>query len=209
MPTIAKEFAEIYGNNGPLGKKNASINNMLKNIVPNQNFLNNVVEGYNKNMNKPIANDLKKPFQFPYLTVFFIVLFLILCIVLYLNRDNIRQLYSKLTTPTVKPEEPIKKPEEPKPEEPKIQELSEENINQNEMKKNEKLKKIENGGVNQLNQKLNQNYKPEQIVKENSYCYIGYDNGQRECTNVFEGDICMSGEVFPKMEICINPHLRP
>ena len=204
MPTIAKEFAEIYGNNGPLGKKrNASINNMLKNIGPNENFVNNMVEDYNKNMNKPVSNDLKKPFSFPYLTVFFIVLFLILCIVLYLNRVTITQFFSKLIKP--KPEEPIKKPEEVKTETPDSQDK---NIKQKESEEKEKLKKIENGGVKQLDKKINENYRPEQIVKENSYCYIGYDNGQRECTNVFDGDICMSGELFPKIDICINPHLR-
>ena len=44
-------------------------------------------------------------------------------------------------------------------------------------------------------------------VKENSFCYIGYDDGQRVCTNAFEGDTCMSGQIFPKMDICINPRL--
>ena len=215
MPTIAKEFSEIYGNNGPLGKRNASINNMLKNISPNQNFVNNMVEDYNKNMNKPVSNDLKKPFEFPYLTVFFVTLFFVLCVVIYLNRETITQFFSKLVKP--KPEEPIKKPEEVKPEEVKPKEVKQDevkpdsqdkNIKQKEAEEKEKLKKIENGGVKQLDKKLNENYMPEQIVKENSYCYIGYDNGQRECTNVFDGDICMSGELFPKMEMCINPNLR-
>jgi len=39
--------------------------------------------------------------------------------------------------------------------------------------------------------------------------YIGYDDGQRVCTNAFEGDTCMSGQIFPKMDICINPRLTP
>jgi len=210
MPTIAKEFSEIYGNNGPLGKRNASINNMLKNISPNQNFVNNMVEDYNKNMNKPVSNDLKKPFEFPYLTVFFVVLFFILCVVVYLYRETITQFFSKLVKP--KPEEAIKKPEDAKTDEVISEDVKpdsqDKNIKQKEAEEKEKLKKIENGGVKQLDKKLNENYRPEQIVKENSYCYIGYDNGQRECTNVFDGDICMSGELFPKMEICINPHLR-
>jgi hypothetical protein len=63
--------------------------------------------------------------------------------------------------------------------------------------------------VNQLNEKINtvSPFKQEQLVKENSYCYIGTDNGQRECTNAFEGDVCMSGQIFPKMASCINPRL--
>ena len=82
-------------------------------------------------------------------------------------------------------------------------------IKENEKKENDKYKQIKQGGINELNEKLNKKYRPEQIVKENGYCYIGYENGQRECTNVFEGEICMSGEIFPKLDICINPHLRP
>ena len=85
----------------------------------------------------------------------------------------------------------------------------EKNIKEKEKEQNEKNKKIKEGGLNELNKKLNANYSQNQIVKENSYCYIGYENGQRECTNVFDGDICMSGEIFPKMDICINPRLRP
>ena len=67
-----------------------------------------------------------------------------------------------------------------------------------------------NGGVNQLNEKINtvSPFKQEQLVKENSYCYIGTDNGQRECTNAFDGDVCMSGQIFPKMATCINPRLH-
>jgi hypothetical protein len=66
-------------------------------------------------------------------------------------------------------------------------------------------------GVDNLNDKLNQisPYTKEQNVNQNSYCYIGYDNGQRECIEAYAGDICMSGEIFPSMDVCINPTLRP
>jgi len=40
------------------------------------------------------------------------------------------------------------------------------------------------------------------------YCYIGTDNGVRSCVKVNEYQKCMSGEVFPRMDICINPNLR-
>jgi methyl-accepting chemotaxis protein len=66
------------------------------------------------------------------------------------------------------------------------------------------------GAVPTLNDKLNQisPYTKEQNVNQNSYCYIGYDNGQRECIEAYAGDICMSGEIFPTMDVCINPTLR-
>lgn len=40
------------------------------------------------------------------------------------------------------------------------------------------------------------------------YCYIGADRGIRSCVKVGQYDKCMSGEVFPRMDICINPALR-
>jgi hypothetical protein len=43
---------------------------------------------------------------------------------------------------------------------------------------------------------------------KSGYCLIGQDKGFRTCVNVNESDQCMSGEIFPTREICINPNLR-
>uniref|UniRef100_A0A6C0HAJ1 Uncharacterized protein n=1 Tax=viral metagenome TaxID=1070528 RepID=A0A6C0HAJ1_9ZZZZ len=77
-----------------------------------------------------------------------------------------------------------------------------------------------------LNQALNQatpNYTPEpgygaddsysSIQKSKSssksgWCYIGEDRGFRSCIDVGENDTCMSGDIFPTSEICVNPNLR-
>jgi len=40
------------------------------------------------------------------------------------------------------------------------------------------------------------------------FCYIGEDRGFRSCIKVGEEDKCMSGEIFPTKELCINPNLR-
>ena len=40
------------------------------------------------------------------------------------------------------------------------------------------------------------------------YCYIGEDRGFRSCIKVEAGDKCMSGDVFSRPEICMNPSLR-
>jgi hypothetical protein len=40
------------------------------------------------------------------------------------------------------------------------------------------------------------------------YCYIGEDRGFRSCIQVGEADMCMSGDIFPTQDICINPNLR-
>ena len=40
------------------------------------------------------------------------------------------------------------------------------------------------------------------------YCYIGEDRGFRSCIKVNQADMCMSGDIFPSREICVNPSLR-
>jgi hypothetical protein len=40
------------------------------------------------------------------------------------------------------------------------------------------------------------------------YCYIGEDRGFRSCVPVQAGDKCMSGQVFTRQDICVNPTLR-
>ena len=40
------------------------------------------------------------------------------------------------------------------------------------------------------------------------YCYIGEDRGHRSCAEVDDNSLCMSGEVFPSRNICVNPNLR-
>jgi len=41
------------------------------------------------------------------------------------------------------------------------------------------------------------------------WCFIGQDQGIRTCSEVGVNDICMSGDIFPSQEICMNPSLRP
>ena len=40
------------------------------------------------------------------------------------------------------------------------------------------------------------------------YCYIGEDRGFRSCVKVDAADKCMSGQVFSRQEICVDPTLR-
>jgi len=43
---------------------------------------------------------------------------------------------------------------------------------------------------------------------KSGYCYIGEDRGFRSCIAVREGDVCMSGDIFPSQALCVNPSLR-
>jgi hypothetical protein len=40
------------------------------------------------------------------------------------------------------------------------------------------------------------------------YCLVVEDRGIRSCMKVGEGDTCMSGNIFPSKDKCINPSLR-
>jgi len=43
---------------------------------------------------------------------------------------------------------------------------------------------------------------------KSGWCFIGEDRGFRTCGQVGVNDTCMSGEIFPSQDICINPTLR-
>lgn len=64
------------------------------------------------------------------------------------------------------------------------------------------------------NDKLTSNSKnsePESIHTnsiQSGYCYIGKINDTRYCAKVDSKSKCMSGDIYPSMDICINPNLR-
>lgn len=47
-----------------------------------------------------------------------------------------------------------------------------------------------------------------QLPKRKGYCYVGSQENNRTCMEVNKNDVCMSGEVFPTLDVCINPSLR-
>jgi hypothetical protein len=55
--------------------------------------------------------------------------------------------------------------------------------------------------------KQNQDYEPHESDKA-GWCYIGEDRGYRSCAQVGVDDMCMSGNIFPSQELCMNPNLR-
>ena len=68
------------------------------------------------------------------------------------------------------------------------------------------------------NKKVNHNPEPDkagnktQSSKGNSksgFCFIGEDRGFRSCVKVSENDTCLSEQIYPTRELCINPNLRP
>jgi len=200
--SITKEFENMYGPGKPLNvRTNKSIDNMLKNIPNKLNFEDNV----GKEFIEP-----KEPSEPPY-WIFAAIAIVIVVGVLYHFRDKIYTfLYPIKPTPAPTQEPTYPPTTTPKKENDHTPTTTFNTIKTEEERHEEYHKNMKKGGVNKLNDSINSlsSYKQEQLVKENSYCYIGTDNGQRECTNVFEGDICMSGQIFPKMAVCVNPSLR-
>ena len=65
------------------------------------------------------------------------------------------------------------------------------NVN-SEVKPDDALSRIQSGGSG-----------------KSGWCFIGEDRGFRTCSEIGENDRCMSGDIFPSQEICMNPNLRP
>jgi hypothetical protein len=45
-------------------------------------------------------------------------------------------------------------------------------------------------------------------TSKSGWCYIGEDRGFRSCAHVNDDQTCMSGDIFPTHDICVNPNLR-
>ena len=48
----------------------------------------------------------------------------------------------------------------------------------------------------------------ETTLQKSGYCFIGNLNDVRYCSEVSAKNKCMSGEIFPSMDLCINPNIK-
>lgn len=93
--------------------------------------------------------------------------------------------------------------------------IMEKSIESNDVKFN-RIDKNDVSAVNVANKKIYPLPEPDDATSSTQrnqkskagYCYIGEDRGFRSCIKVGEGDKCMSGDIFPSEEICMNPALR-
>jgi len=85
-------------------------------------------------------------------------------------------------------------------------------IPQADVAQNNSLNKALNSSQG-TNQGSNQDYEAHEasssVTGKAGWCYIGEERGFRTCAQVGVNDVCMSGDIFPSNEICINPNLRP
>jgi hypothetical protein len=74
---------------------------------------------------------------------------------------------------------------------------------------NERTRDVPNTIKNNIAQKQQTEPVPLQSnSNEHGYCYIGTQNNIRNCAKVTSKNKCMSGDIFPTMDLCINPNLR-
>jgi hypothetical protein len=85
--------------------------------------------------------------------------------------------------------------------------------NQPDVMSNNSLNKALNSS--QSKQQSNNDYEADEASSsiqsgppKSGWCYIGEDRGFRTCAEVGVNDKCMSGDIFPSQEICVNPNLR-
>ena len=235
---LRRQFSNVYGKDKVLPSKNSieslltkmngndSNGPQLKTIMKNE-FQNVYGKESNTNTNRKLFPDIK-PSNLTISAIIFLTVTLLLVTILYYYRNNIIEYFKKImsnikidSSGTVSELEnkydilfdsinkKLEKDEKEVSEiKSKLSEHELHTIHKEEQTNKEKETKIETGGVASLNTKIEKKYKDNQIVKGNGFCYIGFDNHMRECTDVYEGDICMSGQIFPTMDICLNPEFR-
>ena len=79
------------------------------------------------------------------------------------------------------------------------------------LKKELENKKSENKNnekktYSKLSNKEKKLYSQDQFVKEHGFCYVGEDNNHRHCVEVYNGDICESGDVYKRIDKCLLPN---
>ena len=85
---------------------------------------------------------------------------------------------------------------------------------QSSLKKSNNIVNPENNNIltDDTNKKIDKTDTLPEPIKTSSlqqgYCFIGKINDTRYCAKVNERTQCMSGDIYPTMDICVNPNLR-
>jgi|TARA_Y100000389_G_scaffold202790_1_gene249213 hypothetical protein len=53
-----------------------------------------------------------------------------------------------------------------------------------------------------------ENTKGDKVNLKSGYCYIGSQKNKRYCAEISESSKCMSGDIYPTLDICVNPNIR-
>ena len=205
--TIRNTVSEVYKQMN----NNYSFNRDLLNFNNNVNVKNeykNTNSNKRRNMNTN-ADVLKKNVNTSsnsiYIFLILFLIFLFLIGIVFFFKENILNFLKKL----FKDEEDdvkIKELEDIISKQKKIQDetnntimkIKKENTKKEDTTKSKKKMKRNTA-------ELLKEYTPEQIVKNDGYCYIGIDDNMRHCEKVYTDDICQSGDIYNRIDECLVP----
>jgi len=54
----------------------------------------------------------------------------------------------------------------------------------------------------------NENIENDNVKLKSGYCYIGSQKNKRYCSEISESSKCMSGDIYPSLDLCVNPNIR-
>jgi hypothetical protein len=74
--------------------------------------------------------------------------------------------------------------------------------------KKEKLMKALNNAAQTADYMADDASSSIQCVNKSKWCFIGEEKGVRNCVLLNDDQKCMSGDIFPSRDICINPKMR-
>ena len=173
----------------------------------NSNKKNSLAPPTNTMSNRMNSNSISYPkpsFSIMNLIVILLVIFIFLMITtIIVFKDRIIAYTKSFINDDTKDEDNKKDVNDLKE---RIAELEEKNKSM-QIKTQEQVQKQKQIKKKKVDTKSFESYDPKQQVKSDGYCYIGYDNGIRECAPVYEGDVCISGEQFPRMDKCMVPKM--
>jgi hypothetical protein len=85
----------------------------------------------------------------------------------------------------------------------------EDSVLKNERKIENRLQDVSDSVKNLITKKEDNLPEPSSTDSQHhGFCYVGKDNNVRHCAKVSSKSKCMSGDIFPTMDLCINPKLR-
>ena len=99
--------------------------------------------------------------------------------------------------------------EKEKEDENEDEDEDEDSVLKNERKIEKRVEDVSNNIKNLITKKEDKLPQPTRSDSQHhGFCYIGKDNNLRHCAKVSSKSKCMSGDIFPTMDLCINPNLR-
>ena len=81
-------------------------------------------------------------------------------------------------------------------------------IESSELKKNMEQEQPTKRELQKLEKQNVQPNDSEDMGNQKGWCLIGSYKGIRSCSKVQDADLCMSGDIFPNQDVCVNPNIR-